>query len=74
MATDEADAELEVLKKQIKKLSAQAIDRKMKLHDLAEDLPIGWETIPTVAAAAYEAYQNLILARAKLAESGGAYG
>ena len=71
------DAEMsdpEALKKHVKKLSAQAIERKMQLHDLAEDLPIGWETIPAVAAEAYEAYRNLTEARAKLAETGDARG
>jgi len=74
VATDGASAEIEALKKQIKKLSAQAIARKMQLHDLAEELPIGWETIPEAAAKAHEAYRDLVLARAKLAELGGACG
>jgi hypothetical protein len=61
----------EALKAQIKKLNAQATNLKMNLHDLAEDLPIGWEKIPDVAAQAFQAYQSLTEARAKLAANGG---
>jgi hypothetical protein len=63
--------ELEALKAQIKKLSAQATNLKMNLHDLAEDLPTGWEKIPEVAAQAYQAYKNLTEARSRLAANGG---
>lgn len=66
--TDEA---IESLKKRIKRLSAQAIEHKMRLHDLAEDLPVGWETIREVATETYEAYQALAAARAELAGAGG---
>lgn len=61
----------EQLKAQIKKLNAQATQLKMNLHDLAEDLPTGWEKIPDVARQAFEAYKNLTEARARLAASGG---
>jgi hypothetical protein len=63
--------DVEALKKDIKKLNAQATNLKMNLHDLAEDLPTGWEKIPEVAAQAYEAYKNLTEARSRLASSGG---
>jgi len=63
--------DLEALKKDIKKLNAQATNLKMNLHDLAEDLPTGWEKIPEVAAQAYEAYKNLTEARSRLAANGG---
>ena len=61
------------LKQRIKKLSAQAVERKMRLHDLAEDLPLGWEKILEVAADTYGAYRALAEARAVLAgaEGGG---
>lgn len=62
--------DIEALKAQIKKLNAQATQLKMNLHDLAEDLPIGWEKIPDVARQAFEAYQSLTAARARLAASG----
>lgn len=63
--------DVEELKKEIKKLNAQATNLKMNLHDLAEDLPVGWEKIPEVAAQAFEAYKNLTAARARLASVGG---
>jgi hypothetical protein len=49
----------------LKKLSAQATQAKMDLHDLSEELPRDWEKIPEVAARAYEAHKALIEARAK---------
>jgi hypothetical protein len=63
--------DIEQLKVQIKKLSSQATNLKMNLHDLAEDLPTGWEKIPEVAAQAYEAYKNLTEARSRLAAASG---
>lgn len=63
--------DVEALKKDIKKLNAQATNLKMNLHDLAEDLPTGWEKIPEVAAQAYEAYKSLTEARARLAAGSG---
>jgi len=61
----------EALKAQIKKLNAQATGLKMDLHDLAEDLPVGWEKIPEVAERAFQAYKTLIEARSRLATGGG---
>jgi hypothetical protein len=52
-------SEEEDLKAKLKKLNAKATALKMDLHDLAEDLPTGWEKIPEVAQQAYEAYQQL---------------
>jgi hypothetical protein len=43
----------------------------MNLHDLAEDLPIGWEKIPELAEQTFQTYRNLTEARARLAASGG---
>jgi len=63
--------DVEALKAQIKKLNAQATNLKMNLHDLAEDLPTGWEKIPEVAAQAFQAYKSLTEARSRLAASGG---
>jgi hypothetical protein len=59
--------DIEQLKAQIKKLNAQATQLKMNLHDLAEDLPTGWEKIPEVARQAFEAYKSLTEARSRLA-------
>lgn len=63
--------DVEALKKEIKKLNAQATELKMNLHDLAEDLPTGWEKIPEVAEKAYRAYKNLTEARRQLSGAGG---
>ena len=59
-------SDAETLKADIKKLSAQATQAKMDLHDLSEELPIGWERIMEVAAQTRDAYANLIEARARL--------
>jgi hypothetical protein len=64
-------SDIETIKAEIKKLNAQATQLKMDLHDLSEDLPIGWEKIPEVAEKTFQAYQYLTAARQKLAASGG---
>jgi hypothetical protein len=71
MEQQSAPVDVEALKAQIKKLNAQATNLKMNLHDLAEDLPTGWEKIPEVAAQAFEAYKRLTDARQRLAKAGG---
>lgn len=63
--------DLEALKKDVKKLNAQATNLKMNLHDLSEDLPTGWEKIPDIATQAFDAYKNLAEARKRLAAAGG---
>ncbi len=52
-------SDVDVLKAEIKKLSAKAIQAKMNLHDLSEDLPINWTSIMSVAQQAHEAYAEL---------------
>ena len=42
------------LKAEIKKLSSQAVQAKLNLHDLAEELPVDWEKIPAVAQRAFD--------------------
>lgn len=51
------------LKTRIKKLNAQATQLKMDLHDLAEELPVGWEKIMDVAQRTRDAYAALADAR-----------
>lgn len=58
--------DIDALKAQIKKLSARATGLKMDLHDLAEDLPTGWEKIPEVAERTYQAFKTLTEARSQL--------
>lgn len=61
----------ETLKLDIKKLSSQALQAKMDLHDLSEELPTGWERIPEMAQKTFEIYGKLIAAKQKLAALGG---
>lgn len=58
---------LEDLKLQAKKASARAMNLKMELHDLSEELPLGWEKIPEVAQRAHEAFETLIGLKARIA-------
>ena len=62
---------LEYLKTQARKASARAMNLKMELHDLSEELPIGWEKIPEVAKRAHEAFETLTALRARVAALGG---
>jgi hypothetical protein len=59
-------SELEVLKAEIKKLSPKAMQLKMDLHDLSEELPQNWQSIPDIAKAAYDAFAQLDAKRAEL--------
>ena len=60
---------IDTLKAEIKKLNARATQAKMDLHDLSEELPVGWERIPDVARVAHEAHAALLAARQRLAEA-----
>jgi len=57
---------VEELKAEIKKLSAKAMQAKMDLHDLSEELPINWTTIPALAERAHSAFAELEQKRAAL--------
>jgi hypothetical protein len=58
--------EADKLKAEIKKLSAQAMQAKMDLHDLSEELPINWQQIMSVAERAHQAFETLESKRAQL--------
>ena len=62
---------VETLKADIKKLSGQAVQAKMDLHDLSEELPTHWERIPEVAQKTFQIYEKLIAAKQRLAALGG---
>jgi hypothetical protein len=64
-------SDIDALKAEVKKLNAQATQAKMDLHDLSEELPIGWEKIPDVAAHCHDLYSRLTQARAALKAAGG---
>jgi hypothetical protein len=57
----------EELKTLIRKLNAQATQLKMDLHDLSEELPVGWERIMEVAEKTRDAYAQLADARRRAA-------
>jgi len=59
-------SDVEKLKAELKKLSAKAMQSKMDLHDLSEELPLQWQTIPEVAQRAHAAFAELERGRAEL--------
>jgi hypothetical protein len=46
-------------RERLRTLAGAATRLRVDLHDLAEDLPTGWERLPDVAARTYEAYAML---------------
>nr|AGF34075.1 hypothetical protein [uncultured bacterium DX-1A-14] len=62
---------LEDLKARGKKLSARAMNCKMELHDLSEELPVNWEKILDVAQRTHEAFAALQDVRARITQAGG---
>ncbi|RAI00744.1 hypothetical protein DLJ53_15975 [Acuticoccus sediminis] len=59
-------SDIETLKAEVKKLSSRATTMKMNLHDLAEDLPVNWQTIMDVASETHATYETLEAKRAEL--------
>ena len=59
-------SDLETLKGEVKKLSARAMQFKMDLHDLSEELPQNWQTILDIAKKAHDAFAQLEQKRAEL--------
>jgi len=59
-------SDIEGLKAEIKKLSARAMQAKMDLHDLSEELPVNWMQIMSVAQKAHDAFAELENKRANL--------
>lgn len=59
-------SDIDDLKAEIKKLSAKAMQAKMDLHDLSEELPINWNSIMSVAQKAHDAFAELEQKRARL--------
>lgn len=56
----------ETLKAEIKKLSAKAMQAKMDLHDLSEELPIGLEKVMDIAGRVRDSYAALDAKKAEL--------
>ncbi len=61
-------SDVETLKGEIKKLSARAMNLKMDLHDLSEELPVNWQNIMSVAQKTFDAFEELEKKRASLKE------
>lgn len=59
-------SDVDTLKAEIKKLSARAMDAKMNLHDLSEELPLNWQSIMTIAQKAHDLFAELEQKRANL--------
>ncbi|MBO9997999.1 MAG: hypothetical protein J7641_03160 [Cyanobacteria bacterium SID2] len=59
MAQPAMTTDIDELKKRIKKLKSRSIQFKMDLHDLSEELPLGYEKIMEVASKTYETYREL---------------
>jgi len=57
----------ETLKAEVKKLNARAMDARMALHDLSEELPAGLDKVMEVAQQTVVAFESLDAARKKLA-------
>ena len=56
----------EALKAEIKKLSAKAMQAKMDLHDLSEELPIGLDKVMAIAERVRDSYAALDAKKAEL--------
>ncbi len=59
-------SDVDALKADLKKLSARAMQAKMDLHDLSEELPVNWQKILQVAQVAHDAFATLETKRAEL--------
>jgi hypothetical protein len=59
-------SDAQTLKAELKKLSARAMQLKMDLHDLSEELPRNWELIPKLADDAFKAFADLQAKRSEL--------
>ena len=70
MPISDNSSSIDALRAEIKKLSAASIQAKMRLHDLAEELPTAWETVPDVAQKTYDIFQKLTAKRAELKSLG----
>jgi hypothetical protein len=71
MAMSQTETDTQSLKDAIKQANARATASKLDLHDLAEDLPQGWEQIMATAERTYQAYRHLAELKATLANQAG---
>jgi len=59
-------SDVDTLKAEIRKLSAKAMQAKMDLHDLSEELPVNWTSILAVAQRTHDAFAELEAKRSNL--------
>lgn len=59
-------SDVETLKAEVKKASARAMQAKMDLHDLSEELPVGLENVMATAERVCSAYAELAGKKAEL--------
>lgn len=59
-------SDLETMKAEIKKLSARAMQAKMDLHDLSEELPVGLDTVMATAERVCASYAALEAKKAEI--------
>jgi hypothetical protein len=59
-------SDIKALKAELKKLSAKAMQLKLDLHDLSEELPQNWPSILDVARRTHDAFSQLESKRAEL--------
>ncbi len=59
-------SEYDEKKDQVRRLSSRAMQLKMDLHDLSEELPLNWELVPGIAQKTHDAFKELEGARAEL--------
>ena len=59
-------SDVETLKAEVKKLSAKAMQAKMDLHDLSEELPLGVENVLAIATRVRDSYAALDAKRAEI--------
>ncbi|MDL2409779.1 CCE_0567 family metalloprotein [Rhizobium calliandrae] len=52
--------------KKVRQLQSRAATAKMELHDLAEDLPVNWPKIKTIAQKTFDAFAELDAAKKEL--------
>ncbi|MEI9401880.1 CCE_0567 family metalloprotein [Mesorhizobium argentiipisi] len=60
-------SDLEELQQKVRKLQSRAGTAKMDLHDLAEDLPVGWHRIKAIAGKTFDVFAELDAAKRELA-------
>ncbi|MCJ2181945.1 hypothetical protein MTR62_04400 [Novosphingobium sp. 1949] len=63
---DDRAPDLEAMKAEVKKLSARAMQAKMDLHDLSEELPVGLANVMKVAERVCASYAALEAMKAQM--------